>query len=99
MRQLVLTDRHALAFERRDVYRLQDRIAEKSVRRDLRSERVDLILVRGHPLEPRDGHDHRQENAEPADLRYVRLELDRAFAGVEPRSEPIGDHLADVARD
>ena len=83
MRKLILADRHGISTHDRDVAKLHQRIAQKSVGGDLAAQLFDLVLEGRHALQPRDRNDHRKQHLQPADLRNVRLDVDRAARRVD----------------
>jgi hypothetical protein len=94
VRDLILTDRHERGPIQQDVGRLQQRVAEKTVGREvLVSELGLLVLVRRYALEPAERRDHRQQQMQLRVFRHVGLHEQCGDAGIESRSEPV-DHDA-----
>ena len=62
MRNLIFTNRHFVRTVNDDVRRLHERIAEKTVGREILFFQVFLLLfVRRHPLQPTERRDHAEQ--------------------------------------
>jgi hypothetical protein len=87
---LIGAHRHVAGPVDQDVGRLQQRIAEKAVRRQIAVVQLCLlILVAGHPLEPADRGDHRQQQMQLRVLRHLRLHEQRGGPGIDPGRQPV----------
>ena len=93
MRQLVLPHGDARGLVEDDVGGLQKRVAQEPVGLQVLAQFVDLPLVGGHALKPRQRGDHAQQHRELGVLRNVALAEDDAALGVDPTGHPVGHHL------
>ena len=97
---LVLADGHEVRLVDDDVGRLEDGIAQKSVRVEVPV--LDLLLhllERRDAFEPGQGRDHGQDEMEFGVLLDVGLEEHHAFLRVEPDGEPVQGDLERVGLD
>jgi len=100
VRRLVDADRNVGRLVDQDVGRLQQRIAEEAVGREvLVLEALDLVLVRRHALEPAERRSHREQREQLGVLGQPALDEERRLVGVEAGGEPVGDHLVDRSLD
>jgi hypothetical protein len=99
VRHLVLADRDEPRVVHRDIGRLQQRVAKESDRRQvLVRDLFALFLVGRDALEPRHGHDHRQQEVELGVLGHERLYEEGAALRVEADGDPVGDIVVRVGQ-
>ena len=100
VRRLVLAHRHGVGLVDDDVGRLQQRVAQEAVGREvLLGELLLLLLVGRHALEPRHGHDHREQQVQLGVLGHQALDEEGRARGIEPGGQPVGRDLEDVLAD
>ena len=97
MGHLVVADRDELRIVHGHVGRLQQGIPEESNRRKiLVPERLLLLPVCRHALEPGHRHHHRKEQIQLGVLRYLRLNEKGALLRIEAGANPVGHVLVRV---
>ena len=97
---LVLADRHVARPVDQDVGRLQQRVAEEAVGREVAVlQLLDLVLVGRHALQPAERRAHREQREQLGVLGQAALDEDRRALRVEARGEPVDHHLVDVLLD
>jgi hypothetical protein len=97
MRHLILPYRDILRPIDQDIRRLQQRIAEKSVGREVPVRQLLLlVLVRRHALEPAQGRHHRQQQMQFRVLRHQRLNEQRGLIRIYARGQPVDDHIPGI---
>ena len=100
VRRLVLADRHVGGLVDQDVGRLQQRVAEEAVGREVAVlELLDLVLVGRHALQPAERRAHRQQREQLGVLGQAALDEDGRVVGVEAGGEPVDHHVVDVLLD
>ena len=100
VRRLVFADRHEAGLVDQDVGRLQKRVAEEAVGREVAVlEFFDLILVARHALEPCERRPHRQQREQLGVLGQAALDEDRRLFRVDAGGEPVDHHVVDIAFD
>ena len=96
MRNLVFTDRNEFRAIDEHIGGLQQRIAEKTVGRQvLVLELFDLVLVSRHALQPSQRRAHRQQREQFGMLWQPALDEDRGFFGVQASGDPVDHHVVD----
>ena len=97
---LVLANRHQAGPINQDVSRLQERIAEETVGREiLFLQSFLLILVGRHPLQPTEWGDHRQQEVQFGVFGHAGLDKQGRLARVDTGSQPVDDHVPGTLRD
>ena len=100
VRDLILPHRHAGGLVDEDVRALQQRIAQKAVGGEiLLLELFLLVLVGGHPFQPAQGGDHRQQQVQFGMLRHARLDEEMRHARIDAGRQPVDHHVPDARRD
>ena len=100
VRRLVLAHRHVGRLVDQDVGRLQQRVAEEAVGREVAVlELVHLVLVGRHALEPAERRAHRQQREQLGVLGQAALDEDGRVVGVDAGGEPVDHHVVDVLLD
>ncbi len=93
MGNLILADRHQVRAVDGNVGRLKQRISEEADGGEiLVAQRLLLFLVRRHTLEPRNRHDHREQQVQLGMLRHHRLHKKCAALRVQACRDPV-DHV------
>jgi hypothetical protein len=83
-----------------DVGRLQQRVAEEAVGREVAVlELLHLVLVGRHALEPAERRAHRQQREQLGVLGQAALDEDGRVVGVDAGGEPVDHHVVDVLLD
>src|SRR5580704_6369504 len=97
VRHLVLPHWHEGGAVDEDVGALQQRVAKESVGREvLLLQLLLLVLVARHALEPAERGDHREQEVQFCVLGHVRLDEESGDPGVQPRGQPVDEHVAHV---
>jgi hypothetical protein len=97
VRGLVLAHRHEGGLVDQDVGRLQQRVAQEAVGRQVAvAELFDLVLVGGHALQPAQRRAHGQQREQLGMLGQSALQEDGAAVRIQPGCQPVGHHLIDV---
>jgi hypothetical protein len=97
---LVLAHRNPRRAVHQDVGRLQQRVAEEAVGRQvLVRQLVLLVLVGRYALEPAQRRAHRQREVKLGVLGQPRLQEQHRARRVDPGGEPVDHHLPDVLAD
>src|SRR5439155_22397040 len=98
--RLVDADRDLRRLVHEDVGRLEDRVAEEAVGREVPvGELLALLLVGRIALEPGDGRQHAEQEIELGMLLDGRLLEERRAPRIEPDREPVEHHLDGVLFD
>jgi hypothetical protein len=98
VRRLILAHRHIVRLVDQDVGRLQQRVAEEAVGREIAVlQLLHLVLVGRHPLQPPQRRAHGQQREQLGMLGQAALHEDRALLGVQAGGDPVHDHVVDVA--
>ncbi len=97
VRDLIFAHRHVLRAVQQNIRALQQRVAQKAIGAQVAIGELGLlILVGGHPLQPAQGRDHRQQQMQFGVLRHFRLDEQGGDAGIEARRQPIDGHGPDM---
>ncbi len=98
--KLIDADRDAVGLVHDDVRRLENRIAEKTERREVFLDKLLLhLLVRRIPLQPGEGGDHGEQQKQFGVLLDARLDEERAFHRIKAGREPVDHHVDGVRPD
>ena len=93
MGDLILAHGDELRAIQQDVRALQQRVTEETIRGEIPiGQLLLLILVRGHPLEPSERRDHRQQQMQFGVFGYARLDEQGRDARIQARREPVDGH-------
>jgi len=100
VRHLVLPHRHVARAVDQDVGRLQQRVAEEAVGREITvGELFLLVLVRRDALEPAERRHHREQQVQLGVLGDLRLDEEDRLVGVDAGGEPVDHHVPAVLLD
>ncbi len=100
VRHLILADRHQGRLVGQDVGALQQRVAQKAVGGQILVPQLFLlILVGGHPFEPAQRRDHRQQQVQFGVFRHPRLHEQHRAARIDAGRQPVDDHVLRVFGD
>ena len=94
MRHLVFANRYMARVVDKDVGRLQQRVTEEAIGRQVLVRQLFLlVLIGGHTFEPAERGHHRQQQMQFGVLQHLRLLEDDRFFRIETGGQPIDNHV------